>query len=947
MPAGDSIDELAAAIADGRSVDWKALRPDSEPELLEELRLIDQIADLHRHSVDPLEGSQENGAALKASAQPPAPTTVLFTWGPVQVVELIGAGAFGDVYRAWDTTLGREVALKLLRSGPDARSAAAETIIREGHLLARVRHPNVMAVYGAQQIGGRIGIWGEFLRGRTLAQMVTDDGPVNAQEAAAYAEPICRALSAVHRAGAIHRDVKAQNVMREFGGRIVLMDFGLGRDSDVAGSDHSLEVAGTPLYLAPELFRGEPASPQSDVYSVGVLLFYLLTGRFPVEAGSMAALTRQHAAGTRLRLQDLRSDLPVAFVNVVERALEPDRAARFQSAGALQSALSLPGQAPISVTSDTSSRRVYALLALAALAVVIAAIAGYSRLNTSADTVLSFTLPAPDGAAFTQGSRNAPRISPDGKYVAFIATADGVSELWLRDLADLTPRRLNGTAGAFSPFWSADSQSIWFVAGGMLQRVTITGARSESIPMSHEYCGAAWNRSNLLLIARDANSGLVASQDGKGAFTPVTTVNAAAGEESHCWPQFLPDGRRFLFYVNGSESVKGAYVGSLDGSPPRRLIVTDASAVYASGHILYARDGALFAHAFDAGRATLSGQPHRLRDQIAATWESLLLVSASDTDRLVFATRTSSDNRQLGWRSLTGRALGLVGAPDRLANPAVSRDGRYVALQMQSDSQRSVIRIYDTRAGGWSPNVAAIEGENPVWGPDQTLTYSQPRGGLLEVARIAPLGEGSPAVLISAEKDRQNKQVTDVSPDGTLIAYTAYRMNGSTGNYDLWLAHADGRPIRTVAPSDDHEISGRFSPDGKWLAFASNHPALATDAAPGNGEPARMHVYVQRIDDPQPPVRMSLNAVGGYDPLWSSQTSVLFIDTNGWMNSAEIVNGQIAPAGTVRLFQTGVWSPGVSRNHYDVAPDRSRIILATPLSGAFTVVTGWPALLGR
>src|SRR5205085_158987 len=251
-----------------------------------------------------------------ASRPEPAP---LFTWGSLRVLELIGSGAYGDVYRAWEPSVDREVALKLLRPNASRGGTPSEALVKEGQLLARIRHANVVAVYGAMRLEDRVGIWGELLHGRTLDEMVRLNGPMSAQEAGIVVDAVCRALSAVHRAGLLHRDIKAQNVMREAGGRIVLMDFGLGRELALTGP--GLELAGTPAYLAPELFRGEPASVQSDIYSVGVLLFHLVTGRFPVESDSMAALSAQHAKGDRIRLQDLRSDLSASFAQVVERAL--------------------------------------------------------------------------------------------------------------------------------------------------------------------------------------------------------------------------------------------------------------------------------------------------------------------------------------------------------------------------------------------------------------------------------------------------------------------------------------------------------------------------------------------------------------------------------------------------------------------------------------------------
>jgi serine/threonine protein kinase/Tol biopolymer transport system component len=948
MADRDPLSDVADAIADGTPVEWPSAEASVDRDelgTLAELRIIEEIARLHWASAGaPAAESSAQFIAQHLSRPASDAAPPLFEWGPLRVLERVGAGSFGEVFRAWDTALDREVALKLLPAGASRRSRAAASIVREGQMLARVSHPNVMAVYGAQQLDAQVGIWGEFLRGRTLASMVTDDGPLSAQEASTYVDAVCRALTAVHRAGLLHRDVKAQNVMREAGGRVVLMDFGLGREANLPGAP-GLELAGTPLYLAPELFRGEPASAQSDIYGVGVLLFYLVTGRYPVEGRSIEEIRAQHQAGRRVRLQDLRSDVPAAFVHVVERALDPDRAARFESAGALQSALAPATHVP-QARPPAERWRVRLLAAGLGLALLaLAAVPIVNRLRSTPPPIIAFTLAPPDGATFPSGSRNVAVISPDGRYVAFLATTDGVSELWLRDLSDQAPRRLQGTAGAFLPFWSADSQFIWFVADGALQRVSITGARSESIPMSHEHAGAVWNERNVLLIARDAAAGLTATQNGKDTPRQVTKVDKSRGEETHCCPQFLPDGEHFIFYVGGGETVKGTYVGSLDGAAPRRVIVTDASAVYGSGYLLYARDGTLFAQPFDARRAELSGAPLRVRNQIAATWESRLLVSASDNDRLVFATRDATDNRQLTWKSMTGAVAGTAAGPERLANPALSSDGRFIAVQVQADSQRSQIRILDAQRGTWANDLPPLDGENPVWGPNGLLVYSAPREGRLEVATTMPFAGARSTTVVRSDVDQQPKQVTDVSRDGARIAYTAFRSSGASGNYDLWIAGRDGSSPRQIHKTDSHEISGRFSPDGTRLAFVSDFEYRAPATVNGRG-PARMQVYVQPLADASAPVRLSAEA-GGYDPVWASDTQLLFIDRDGWMNSVSVPRGSAAAARAVRLFQTGIWLPGATRNHYDVARDGSRLILAVPLPSAFSVVSGWPSLLTR
>jgi serine/threonine-protein kinase len=287
-------------------------------------------------------GATRTGPDVEAGVPSPAGAG---TWGDLRLLGEIGRGAFGRVYRAWDETLAREVALKIIRPRDEAHRAA---VLREGQMLARISHRNVVTVFRAQEIGGDVGLTMELIRGRHLSDLVRQGGPMGAEEAAVIGIHLCHALAAVHGAGLLHRDVKAHNVMRESGGRIVLMDFGAGRELVLTAPPEGAELSGTPLYLAPELFAGQPASPASDLYSLGVLLFYLVTRTYPVYGTRLSDLRLMHGLGQRRLLSDVRPDLPPAFVRVVERALARSPQQRFQTAGAMLADLAdaMPGALP-------------------------------------------------------------------------------------------------------------------------------------------------------------------------------------------------------------------------------------------------------------------------------------------------------------------------------------------------------------------------------------------------------------------------------------------------------------------------------------------------------------------------------------------------------------------------------------------------------------------------
>ena len=378
--------DVAAALADGTDVDWEAARRalanDDERRLLEGLRFI---------------------AGLSQRA-PGA------TWGPLQILEHVGRGTFGDVYRAWDPRLDREVALKLLHRTEREDPSRASTVIQEGRLLARVRHPNVATVYGAERIGNEIGVWMEFVHGRTLEQQLRDHGPASADRIVKIGVDLAGALSSVHRAGLIHRDVKAQNVLCDRDGRLVLTDFGATCEQHDASEGDQSGAVGTPICTAPELLAGRAATPESDVYSLGVLLYHVATGAYPVSGESVAVLREAHASGRRTPLADVRPDLPPPLNDIVDRAVDPDPRRRFGTPEDMRAALAaLAGSTTVdAVRAATLPReRWRRWVALAAAAVI--AIGAWqvirSMMSAPAATLLNAEVEFAEIVALTEHGR--------------------------------------------------------------------------------------------------------------------------------------------------------------------------------------------------------------------------------------------------------------------------------------------------------------------------------------------------------------------------------------------------------------------------------------------------------------------------------------------------------------------------------------------------------------
>jgi eukaryotic-like serine/threonine-protein kinase len=367
--------EIASAVADGSDIDWDRLTERSdEPPVVRELRVLADIVRAMRNQVPDAPAVMQSTGHERAAGDVAA-SDDLKDWGHLRVLEKLGGGSYGIVYRAWETRLQRDVALKLAKPVSLLREFDQARALQEARMLARVSHSNVVKVFGADCHDGRFGLWMELVDGRTLEEVLSSHGPMGAQEAAHVGIEVCQALAAVHQVGLLHRDVKASNVMRQKGGRILLMDFGAGRrqskpDVKIIG------MAGTPLYLAPELFAGDSPSTASDIYSLGVLIYHLVTGRYPIDATSVEAIERAHRRHELRPLRDARPDLPSAFVKVIERALSPATSERYQTAGAFGNALAAAVGAPDTKTEKETFVSRIAWWKLAAAGAVASVIVG-------------------------------------------------------------------------------------------------------------------------------------------------------------------------------------------------------------------------------------------------------------------------------------------------------------------------------------------------------------------------------------------------------------------------------------------------------------------------------------------------------------------------------------------------------------------------------------------
>jgi eukaryotic-like serine/threonine-protein kinase len=905
---------LANDVCDGRRIDWDSVVPSSASpanrNVVAELRRLAAVVDAHRTL-------GVNGATAPPPAEPGAPAA----WGHLVLLETVGQGAFGTVYRAWDAQLDREVALKVLLQVP------LGSPLEEARNLARVRHPNVVAVYGAERLDEQVGIWMEFIEGETLAAVVRDRGPMSAREVAGIGIELCRALSALHRSGLLHGDIKAHNVMREVGGRIVLMDFSGVRAADSHGAP---ALSGTPLYMAPELFEGRAASFTADIYSLGILLYYLLSGHFPVEGADVAEIRQHHASGKRIRLRDIRAELPDPVVQIVERAAAVDPATRFHTAGELEHALAgifaAHGvAAPVTEVERAPTR--WWLLAIAA-AVLLAVNLGLWKFLPR-DTVV----PAPLVHLTVAQPENTgpwPRLSPDGRFLVYGTTLSGRKILWIRSLDSLQGRAINAAETTETPFWAADSRHVAFFGAGKLKTVDVTNDHVETLTDATAPHGGDWNANGVLLFASEGGISRIAP-DGSGR-AQVTTVDEAAGDYQHGWPEFLPDGNQFVYIIRSRvEARTGLYLGSLGSSIRKRIMPAYSRVAYSpTGHLLFVRNGTLTAQPFDINKTEVFGQPVTLAEPVKAHVASDGAFDLSSTGILVYRMNEGLPSTKLLLLDRRGRELrALTATAGFFRHPRFSPDGnRIAAEQAQSEAPNPDIWLFgpvSDRASRFtsdpSPDI------RPTWSPDgRRLAFSSKRGTTYDLYVKTVDVLDNEKVLWHSEFD---KLVEDWSPDGRALSVTVLRSG-------LWSFPLDPaqKPTLIRAGFAAETWQSEFSPDGRWLAYVS-------------AESGRTEVYVEPV--PANGARWQVSTNGGAEPHWRRDTGELFYLTlDHWIAVLTVpAQGTWSLTAPTRLFKVSV-PETLGGSDFSVGPSGDIVVNTLQADQAIPpveVVVNWTSLL--
>jgi Tol biopolymer transport system component/tRNA A-37 threonylcarbamoyl transferase component Bud32 len=876
-----------------------------------------------------------------------------------RVVEKIGEGGMGEVYRATDTKLKREVAIKVLPEEVGRDRDRLARFEREAQVLASLNHPNIASIYGLEEASETPCLVLELVEGHTLAERLAQ-GALPLEEARDVALQIASALEMAHEKGIVHRDLKPANVKVTPEGAVKVLDFGLAKalENESAETAHDLSLSptltaaatragvilGTAAYMSPEQARGKSVDKRTDIWAFGCVFYECLTTRRCFTGETVSDLIA-HVLQTEPDWEALPAETPDYMRRLLRRCLEKDRRHRLRDIGDARIELedefepSMPGPGVATATPSAvgwSGRIRLALFGTLLVAASVLATVGVQRLlhPSPARAPVRFQVADAEGMTISKdGSNHA--ISPDGTMLVFLAGDSARQELWVRSLETLAAHPLEGTDDGYQPFWSPDSRHIGFFSFGKLKRVPAEGGVVEELCNSGFARGGTWNRQNVILYAPSSGPLLKVSASG-GDSEPITSLDTASGETAHRFPHFLPDGQRYLYSSLPPKDGKfDIYVGELGSAARQFLVSVESGVVYAgSGHLLFQRNGSLAAQEFDTSSLRLGDEPVIVRQSMALTgFAGGPGFSVSSSGTLAFATLNLQDTR-LAWFDREGREVTKVPMdPAPYTDMQISPDDRRVALVRQMSASKSDIWIGDLERGV----VARFSQEPgsvtfPRWSPDGTRIAYQV-GEMGPESFVIRSVDSGPEARTILQTDPNYKVLSGWSPDGGSLIYAS---QDPETRFDLWVLPLDGdQEPWPYLKSPFMEFGGPLSPDGHWIMYWGNES--------GHGEG-----YVQAFPDPG--IRYQVTKGGGRARRWlAAGTQLVFSSKPNptTLQVADVIPGQEFRLGPARTF--GILPRGELATR--ITNEEERILSLVPagdlLPNSITVVLNWAEELGQ